>query len=91
MSKIISMQDMRVSLARIADQAQAGETFVVIRNSKPAFRIVPAEKSGVGPAHPDMSLDEITLRMSKAAKTTGFSPDDLDAIIRDAHRKSARS
>ncbi|NQU39891.1 MAG: hypothetical protein HQ523_08070 [Lentisphaerae bacterium] len=40
---IISVQDIRTSLAGIAQRAEDGESFLVIRNSKPAFRIVPVE------------------------------------------------
>jgi prevent-host-death family protein len=41
MDSIISVQDIRTSLGEITSRAEAGETFVVVRNSKPAFRIVP--------------------------------------------------
>ncbi len=41
MSVVISMQDIRLRLADIAQRAEEGEDFTVVRNSRPAFRIVP--------------------------------------------------
>lgn len=41
MDKIISMKDIRLTLAAIARRAEAGERFVVVRDSKPVFRIEP--------------------------------------------------
>lgn len=43
MNKIISMQDIRTDLAAIADEAERGEHFVVVRHSRPAFQIGPLE------------------------------------------------
>jgi antitoxin (DNA-binding transcriptional repressor) of toxin-antitoxin stability system len=47
MNKIISMQDIRTSLAAIADEAERGERFIVVRRSRPAFQIGPVN---AGPA-----------------------------------------
>ena len=41
MDKIISMKDIRLTLAAIAKRAEAGECFTVVRDSKPVFRIEP--------------------------------------------------
>lgn len=41
MEKIISMKDIRLSLASIAKRVEAGERFTVVRDSKPVFRIEP--------------------------------------------------
>jgi antitoxin (DNA-binding transcriptional repressor) of toxin-antitoxin stability system len=41
MDKIISMKDIRLTLAAIAKRAEAGERFTVVRDSKPVFRIEP--------------------------------------------------
>lgn len=38
---IVSMEDMRTSLAAIANRAAQGERFIVVRKSKPVFEIVP--------------------------------------------------
>ena len=47
MDSIISVQDIRTSLGEITSRAEAGETFTVVRNSKPAFRIVPLSPESV--------------------------------------------
>ena len=44
MSTLISVQDIRTSLSALAQRAESGESFIVIRNSKPAFMITPIEK-----------------------------------------------
>ena len=44
MNTIISVQDIRTSLAALAQRAENGESFTVIRNSKPAFMITPVEE-----------------------------------------------
>ncbi|MFH1024930.1 MAG: hypothetical protein V1809_16240 [Planctomycetota bacterium] len=85
MSKIISMQDIRVSLAAIADEAEAGESFVVIRNSKPAFRIEPPERGVSGKKRSALTLGEITGRLDKASAGSRISARELDAIIHEAH------
>ncbi|MDP6630302.1 MAG: hypothetical protein QGH29_04935 [Kiritimatiellia bacterium] len=55
------MQDIRTSLASIAKRAEAGETFMVIRNSKPAFMIAPVDPAAV-------------VREATVAYTTGAEP-----------------
>jgi len=42
MSTVIAMQNIRTSLASIARRAEAGEQFLVVRNSRPSFYILPA-------------------------------------------------
>lgn len=85
---IIAMQDIRESLASIADRVEKGETFVVVRNSKPVFRIMPmAEtaydqpKAGKQP----MLLREITGRFDAVGET--FSEAEVDKIIHEVHRR----
>lgn len=46
MDKIISMKDIRLSLAAIAKRVEAGESFTVVRDSKPVFRIEPLPETG---------------------------------------------
>lgn len=90
MSKIISVQDIRESLASITNQAQAGETFVVVRNSKPVFKIVPPyekEKSGGNKA---LSLDEITGKLDSAESSYDITSNDLDKIIHESHSEYGR-
>jgi len=47
--QIISMQDIRTRLASIADQAEKGGEFIVVRKSRPAFRIVPFRAPSLSP------------------------------------------
>lgn len=94
MSKIISMQDMRTSLASIARQAEQGETFVVVRNSKPVFRIDPIDTH---PSHErgresgrNMTLREIHERFdAQPVRDDELTAKDLDRIIHEVHRKNA--
>jgi len=90
MSKIISMQDMRLSLASIANQVQAGETFIVVRSSKPVFKIVPPfENSRLTNKRP-MSLAEITGKLDALKDSYDLSADDLDGIIHESHAEYGR-
>ena len=41
MSNIIGIKELQGNLKRVADAAQRGETFIVVRDSKPVFRIEP--------------------------------------------------
>jgi len=88
MSKIISVQDIRQSLAAIANQAQAGETFVVVRNSRPVFKIVPAGDADT--LRRDASLAEITARLDAAKASGSLSSSELDLIIHEAHAEYGR-
>lgn len=90
MSKIISVQDIRQSLAAIADQAQAGETFVVVRNSKPVFKIVPPFESEKAGRSDILSLAEITGKLDSAQASYDLSAGDLDMIIHEAHAEYGR-
>ena len=90
MSKIISMQDMRLSLASIANQVQAGETFIVVRSSKPVFKIIPPfEKTKLSGKRP-MSLAEITDKLDAVEASYDLSEDDLDGIIHESHAEYGR-
>ncbi len=56
---IISMKDMRLSLSAIARRAEAGECFIVVRDSKPVFQIAPLSRSGASPQR-NLSFDDFT-------------------------------
>ena len=90
MSKIISVQDIRQSLATITNQAQAGETFVVVRNSKPVFRIVPPYEKEEQRGNNALSLAEITGKLEAAEPFYDLSADDLDTIIHESHAEYGR-
>jgi antitoxin (DNA-binding transcriptional repressor) of toxin-antitoxin stability system len=90
MSKIISVQDIRQSLATIANQAQAGETFVVVRNSKPVFKIVPPFEKEESGRNSVCSLAEITGKLDAAEASYDLSANDLDMIIHESHSEYGR-
>jgi hypothetical protein len=88
MPTIISMQDVRMSLAAIAKRAGTGESFVVVRNSRPAFRIEPPTGQGapLTASSAARSLDSITARLEAATGGTALTEAELDRIIHDVHR-----
>jgi len=91
MSKIISVQDIRQSLATITNQAQAGETFVVVRNSKPVFKIVPPYDIDITARTGEVSLADITGKLDAVqASYDDVSTSDLDMIIHEAHSECGR-
>jgi len=44
MENIIGLKDLRQKMSEYAKKVEAGEFFVVIKRSKPLFKIVPIEK-----------------------------------------------
>lgn len=83
METLIAMQDMRTELAAIADRATGGEMFIVLRNSRPAFRIVPFNVSGdVIPPTTVKSFSDVRKRLdANPAGNDELSPAELDGII----------
>lgn len=98
MDTIISVQDIRVSLGDIARRAESGESFTVVRNSKPSFRIVPA---GVSTAQvreaPQTysarkpktapSLTEIRNALTGPAGKGALSAKEIEELIAEVRRK----
>lgn len=91
MSKIISVQDIRQSLATITNQAQAGETFVVVRNSKPVFKIVPPYEKEQPGRNKSLSLAKITGKLDAVEAACDLSANELDMIIHESHSDYGRS
>ena len=90
MDTIVAMRDIRQSLAAIADRAEKGETFVVIRKSRPVFRIEPATGIYGSPARTALAtVREVRERFATAhVSRAELSPDDLDRIIREVRRET---
>jgi len=88
MDAIISMQDIRTTLGGIARRAEQGESFTVIKNSKPAFRIVPLEK----PKYAQGKRSVMTLKEIRAVfdatpmSKEELTPEELDDIIHEIHK-----
>jgi antitoxin (DNA-binding transcriptional repressor) of toxin-antitoxin stability system len=87
MSNLIAMQDMRRSIAAIARRAEQGEEFIVIRNSRPSFRIVPYADAGAAP--PAVRLRDLTHRIDRCRAAADVTHQDVERVIR-AVRKRAR-
>ncbi|MBT3191340.1 MAG: hypothetical protein HN341_02170 [Verrucomicrobia bacterium] len=92
MDTIISVQDIRTRLGAIAKSAETGESFTVIRNSKPAFRIVPIE----APVYPAPASTLVTLREVRErfdadpVASDELTPQELEAIISEVHGEKNR-
>lgn len=85
---IIAMQDIRESLASIADRVEKGESFVVVRNSKPVFRILPVVETAYDQPRPErepMILREMTERFDAAGES--ISEAEVDRIIHEVHER----
>ena len=91
MAKIIAMQDIRTSLANIADEVEKGERFIVVRNSRPAFQLAPLEESRVArTAKRVMTLAEMRARFDASpVDSRELRRDELDEIIHEVHRGEA--
>jgi prevent-host-death family protein len=99
MDTLIAMQDIRNRLASIADRAESGESFIVVRNSRPAFRIAPlvdadASKKEQRVRPPAIgsekrpTVSEVRERFTAYPVTKAeLTPDELDAIIREVRTR----
>jgi prevent-host-death family protein len=86
---VVAVQDLRTSLASITDRAVKGESFLVMRNSRPVFRIVPAEDAfAYPPAAPrkPASLGELRARYQASGLARALKPGELEDIIREVHQ-----
>ena len=78
----------RESLASIADRVEKGESFVVVRNSKPVFRILPVVETAYDqprPGREPMILREMTERFDAAGES--ISEAEVDRIIHEVHER----
>ena len=87
---IVSMKDMRLSLAAIARRVEAGECFIVVRDSKPVFQIEPLSGSGYK-AHRGMSFDDFTQKIDRVrdAGETEWTPAAVEQVIQEMYREKA--
>ncbi len=90
MDTLIAMQDIRNSLASIADRAEGGESFIVVRNSHPAFRIAPLSDAAAPkePPRRPPTVSEVRERLAAypVAKDE-LDAHELDAIIREVRSR----
>jgi antitoxin (DNA-binding transcriptional repressor) of toxin-antitoxin stability system len=89
METLIAMQDMRTELAAIADRAAGGEMFIVLRNSRPAFRIVPFNApEEVVPQTKVKSFSDLRQRLdANPAGSDELSSGDLDSILKEVRSR----
>ncbi len=88
MDKIISMKDIRLSLSAIAKRAEAGERFIVVRDSKPVFRIEPCatETSGF---ERKITFSEFTAKVDRVRESDGteWTPDAVEKVIQEMYHE----
>jgi antitoxin (DNA-binding transcriptional repressor) of toxin-antitoxin stability system len=92
METLIAMQDMRTELSAIADRATAGEMFIVLRNSRPAFRILPfCSTSEDVPPTTVKSFSAIRKRMeARPVSSEELTPADLKRVIKEVRKHKDR-
>ena len=88
MNTVIAMQNIRTSLASIAKRAEAGEQFLVVKNSKPSFYIIPATGNKFKEKRPKLTLENITQKIDKSKMLDNFSSKLIDEIIHEIHQES---
>lgn len=86
MSILIAMQDMRRSFATIARRAEQGEEFVVIRNSRPSFRIMPYH-APCAATPPALSLKDITTRIDSTHAAANVAARAVDQLIHHVRKR----
>ncbi len=87
MDTLIAMQDIRSGLAAIANRVASGESFIVVRNSRPAFRIMPLDQPASAPGV-NRKLREVREQLADyPVRKDELSPHDLDAIICDVRKR----
>lgn len=46
MENLIALKDLRLNMEKYATEVKAGKSFIVLKQSKPLFKISPVEESG---------------------------------------------
>lgn len=86
MSTLIGIKDFRASLADIADAVEKGESFLVMRRSKPIFKVEPFE-----PEEVDEGLDipgwKTIIDFTKGGKKKGIPADKLYKAMKEFEKK----
>ncbi|MBU9889717.1 MAG: hypothetical protein KTQ49_07605 [Candidatus Omnitrophica bacterium] len=89
---IVSMKDIRLSLAAIARRVEAGECFIVVRDSKPVFQIEPLSGSGSN-AQRNLSFDDFTQKVDRVRDPgeRAWTPDAVEGVIQEMYRERSSS
>ena len=91
---IISMKDIRLAIAAIAKRAEAGERFIVIRDSRPVFQIEPlGGSSGFVYPEPKMSFKEFSKKVDSVRDPGGapWTPEAVEEVIQEMYREKAQA
>lgn len=88
---IVSMKDIRLSLAAIARRVEAGECFIVVRDSKPVFQIEPLPGAGSSPQR-GLSFGDFTQKVDRVRDSgeTTWTPDAVEKVIQEMYREGAK-
>jgi len=88
---IVSMKDIRLSLATIARRVEAGESFIVVRDSKPVFQIEPLSGAGANPQR-GMTFDAFTQKVDsiRDAGESAWTPEAVEQVIQEMYRDGVK-
>lgn len=84
MPKDISIKELRTNLADIADKVERGESFRVIRRSKPSFYIVKIDTEA-----PEEGWETV-VDFTDGGKTKGMPAEDVMKIIKKIQRSDGK-
>ena len=77
MTKTISIKDFRNNISSIADKAEKGQEFIVMRHSKPAFKITPIQIQD-----DDDGAWETIVDFTDGGKTNGVKAQDILKVMK---------
>lgn len=80
MRSSLSIKQFRNTLSSVADRVEKGETFIIIRHSKPAFKIIPFD------AVDDGSDWETVIDFTNSGKKKGVKIQDALKVLRRLNR-----
>lgn len=83
MAKTIAIKNFRNNISSIADKVAKGQEFIVLRHSKPAFRVVPVTVAvEVDDENYDDGSWETVVDFTQGGKTSGMRPEDVLKIFK---------
>ncbi|MBI5412344.1 hypothetical protein HZA43_04205 [Candidatus Peregrinibacteria bacterium] len=85
MSTLISIKDLRTSLSSVADAVAQGESFLVMRHSRPAFKVEPLKEEEEETM--DMYGWKTIVDFTEGGKKKGIAAKKLLKIMREFEKK----
>jgi antitoxin (DNA-binding transcriptional repressor) of toxin-antitoxin stability system len=88
---IVSMKDIRLSLAAIARRVEAGERFVVVKDFKPVFQIEPLSGFASNRQR-GMAFTAFTKKIDSVRNPgeTEWIPDAVEKVIQEMYRERTK-